>query len=236
VPFSTGLRTDMKALGEACRRRGVLFFVDGAQSVGALDLDVNAHKIDALAVASSKYLCGPHGFGFLHVRREWAETMQPAYLARYSIDLAGVHEGDAGGETYRLQRGARRFDIGSYNCLGAAAVNVSLDLLLKCGTAAIEPHVLGLAHRFAAGVLALGLPLLAREPGPHLSQIVIVGGAGGRYDQPDLLHKLYLHLRKHQVKLSERRGRLRFSFHLYNNEQEVEQTLALARDWIHAQA
>lgn len=231
VPFSTGLRSDIKMLGAACRERGVLFMVDGAQSVGALDMDVNANKIDSLVVASSKYLCGPHGFGFLYVRRECAEKMQPAYLARYSIDLRGVHEGDTGGERYKLKGAAGRFDIGSYNYVAAHAVEVSLDLLLACGTRAIEQHVLALAHRFARELKILGLPLLAGEAGPHLSQVVIVGGAGGKYDNPQTLRNLYDHLHSNHVKLSLRRGRLRFSFHLYNNEQEVGQVISLIRAW-----
>lgn len=231
VPFSTGLRTDIAKIGAACRERGVLFFVDGAQSVGALDMDVNADKIDALAVASSKYLCGPHGLGFLYVRREWAEQMQPAYLARYSIDLGSLHEGDAGGERYRLKPAAGRFDIGSYNYAAASAVEVSLDLLLACGTRAIEQHVLALAHRFAGDLQSLDMPLLAREPGPHLSQVVLVGGVGGKYDSAQMLQTLYEHLHRNRVKLSLRRGRLRFSFHFYNTEQEVEQAVSLIRDW-----
>lgn len=232
VPFSTGLRTELERIGSACRERGVLFFVDGAQSVGALDMDVNAEKIDALAVASSKYLCGPHGLGFLYVRREWAEQMQPAYLARYSIDLGSLHEGDVGGEHYRLKPAAGRFDIGSYNYAAARAVEVSLDLLLACGTRAIEQHVLKLAHRFARELQRLGLPLLAREPGPHLSHVVLVGGVGGKYDGPATLQNLHEHLHRNRVKLSLRRCRLRFSFHFYNTEQEVEHAVSLIEAWM----
>ena len=231
VPFSTGLRTDIRRIGTACRERSVPFFVDGAQSVGALDMDAEAEYIDALTVASSKYLCGPHGIGFLYVRRAWAEQMQPAYLARYSIDLGSLHEGDAGGERYDLKSAAGRFDIGSYNYAAASAVEVSLDLLLACGTRAIERHVLALSHRFASELQSLGLPLLARQPGPHLSQVVLVGGVESKHDRAALA-SLYQHLHSNRVKLSLRRGRLRFSFHFYNDDQEVTQGLSLIRDWI----
>jgi selenocysteine lyase/cysteine desulfurase len=231
VPFSTGLRTDIAKIGAACRKRGVLFFVDGAQSIGALDMDVAAANVDALAVGSSKYLCGPHGTGFLYVRRAVAERIQPAYLARYSIDLGSLHEGDAGGEQYELKPAAGRFDIGSYNYAAAAAVEVSLDLLLACGTRAIERHVLGLAHRFAGELGNLGLPLLARHAGPHLSHIVLVGGVESRYD-PAALESLYAHLQEHRVRMSLRRGRLRFGFHFYNDDGEVTRVISLIRDWV----
>jgi cysteine desulfurase/selenocysteine lyase len=234
VPFSTGLRTDIRTIGAACRERGVLFFVDAAQSVGALDTDVEADYIDALTVSSSKYLCGPHGLGFLYVRRALAEQMQPAYLARYSIDLGSLHEGEAGGEQYKLNAGAGRFDIGSYNYAGASAVEVSLDLLLACGTRAIEQHVLALSNRFATELHGLGLPLLARQPGAHVSQVVLVGGIESKYDRA-ALESLYAHLQNNRVRLSLRRGRLRFSFHFYNDDDEVTHVLSLIRDWMREQ-
>ena len=91
--------------------------------------------------------------------------------------------------------------------------------------------MLALAHRFARELKTLGLPLLAGEPGPHLSQVVIVGGARGKYDRPQTLQNLYDHLHANRVKLSLRRGRLRFSFHLYNTGQEVDQVIPLIRVW-----
>lgn len=230
VPFSTGLRTNIRTIGAACRERGVPFFVDGAQSVGALDMDVEVEYIDALTVSSSKYLCGLHGIGFLYVRRAWAEQMQPAYLARYSIDLGSLHEGDAGGEQYKLKSAAGRFDIGSYNYAGASALEASLDLLLACGTRAIEQHVLAMSNRFATELHSLGLPLLARQPGPHVSQVVLVGGVESKYDRA-ALESLYAHLQNNRVRLSLRRGRLRFSFHFYNDDEEVTHVVSLIRDW-----
>jgi selenocysteine lyase/cysteine desulfurase len=110
---------------------------------------------------------------------------------------------------------------------------VSLDLLLACGTPAIERHVLALSNRFAAGVQALGLPLLAREPGPHLSQVVLIGGVQSPYNRA-ALEELFAYLARNRVKLSLGRGRLRLSFHLYNTEAEVAEVLSIARDWTRA--
>jgi selenocysteine lyase/cysteine desulfurase len=46
------------------------------------------------------------------------------------------------------------------------------------------------------------------------------------------MNKLYAHLCSNKVKLSMRRGVLRFSFHVYNNMQDVERVLALSREVI----
>lgn len=52
-------------LGALCRRRGLLFVVDAAQSAGHLPIDVGRMQIDALCVPGHKGLLGPQGSGFL---------------------------------------------------------------------------------------------------------------------------------------------------------------------------
>ncbi len=54
-------------IGEICRKKGVLFHSDCAQSFGKLDVDVNKMKIDLLSAGAHK-IGGPKGIGFLYVR------------------------------------------------------------------------------------------------------------------------------------------------------------------------
>src|SRR5687767_1949576 len=116
VSFAPGFRTDVDALGRACRERGVMLLVDAAQSAGVLHTDVQRSLIDALAVSTQKGLLGLYGMGFLYCRREWADRLKPAYLARFGVDVGeGAHEASMGGDEYQLAQGARRFDLGNYN-------------------------------------------------------------------------------------------------------------------------
>ena len=230
VTFTTGARTDLDAIGRLCRTRNVLLLVDGAQSVGALEFDVRATPVDAMTVGASKYLCGPYGFGFLYVRRERAETMQPGSLARYGVDLGAAHEGEQGGSAYKLMPGARRFEVGSYNYAGANAVEVSLDLLAGIGVPAIEQHVLNLARLFTEALRALGLPVLSGREIQHFSQVVLVGQPAPDAATAALVQDLHDYLLGNRVKASLRHGRLRFSFHFYNTEAEVNHVVALLRE------
>jgi cysteine desulfurase len=66
VNNETGVVQDVRAIGEACRARGVLFHVDAAQSVGKLPLDLAAAPIDLCSLTAHK-LCGPKGVGALYV-------------------------------------------------------------------------------------------------------------------------------------------------------------------------
>ena len=229
VTYTTGTRTDLDALATLCRSRNVFLLIDGAQSIGVLELNTRTTPIDAMTVGVSKYLCGPHGFGFLYVRRQAAESLQPGSLARYGVDLGDAHEGDLGGGQYQLMPAARRFELGIYNFVGANAVEVSLDLFAQVGVPAIEAHVLALARSFTQGLLDLGLPVMSGRVDHHFSHVVVVGKIASDPETGALLQGIMDHLIAQRVKLSMRRGRLRFSFHGYNTQEEVDRVLAMIR-------
>ncbi|MGZ5090346.1 MAG: aminotransferase class V-fold PLP-dependent enzyme [Burkholderiales bacterium] len=234
VSFAPGFRTDVETLGKACRERDVLLLVDAAQSVGVLHTDVRASNIDALSVSTQKGLLALYGMGYLYCRREWAERLHPAYLARFGVDLGDAHEASLGSYDFKLASGARRFDLGNYNFLATAAVDASMKQLLEWDTRRIEPYVRGLTHALARGFLELGLPVAGGEPGPHLTKIVTVGAmSADHYGTGDeRYNRLYEHLVANRVKLSIRRGLLRFSLHVYNNMEDVERVLALSREFL----
>jgi cysteine desulfurase/selenocysteine lyase len=235
VTFAPGFRTDIERLGHACRERGVFLLVDAAQSCGVLHTDVESASIDGLAVSTQKGLLGLYGMGFLYCRRARAEQMQPAYLARFSVDVGDAHEAAMGSYDYTLRVGARRFDLGNYNFLGCCAVEVALAQLLGYGTREIESYVVGLAYRLAQGFLDLGLPVAGGPPGPHLAHIVAVGepGQGDHYrTEAERFNRLYAFLEANAVRLSVRRGVLRFSLHVYNTLGDVERVLDLTQRWL----
>ena len=235
VSFSPGFVTDVEALSRICRERGALLLVDAAQSVGVLHTDVEAMGVDALAVATQKGLLACYGMGFLYCRASAAETLRPAALARFGVDLpADAHETELTDAYFRYARGARRFDIGNYNYLGVLAVERALETLEAVGTDTIDAHVRKLARRLAEGLLALDLPVCGGASGPDLGHIVAVGqSGGGRHDTVDdpAMQALHAHLTEHGVHFSVRKGVLRFSLHGYNTEEEVDHVIDLARHW-----
>jgi cysteine desulfurase/selenocysteine lyase len=233
VTFAPGFRTDLASIGAACRASAAMLVVDAAQSVGVLDNDVERLKIDALAASTQKGLLGLYGMGFLYCRRDWAERLQPAYLSRFGVDLGDASEADMGSFEYRLAAGARRFDLGNYNFTAAVNADCSLAYLDGFGTSAIESYVLGLSHALARGFLELGLPVSGGAPGAHLAHIVTVGVMSGGHDSTGdaRMQSLHDYLLQNRVRLSIRRGVLRFSLHLYNTVQDVERVLALTREW-----
>ena len=210
VSFSPGFVTDVRAISDAAHRHGSLLLVDAAQSVGALGCDVEDLGIDALGVATQKNLLGFYGLGFLYVRRALAESLIPSHVARYGMDL-GAEAGEtarSGGHRLPYAPGARRFDLGNYNYLGAVAAEASLKVISSIGVDRIERHLRALATRLAEGLLELDLPVAGGSPGPHLGHIVAVGhSGGGHHDTADdpAMNDLYQHLTANGVHLSIRK-------------------------------
>ena len=64
-----GTINDIAAIGEICRARKVYFHVDAAQSVGKIPIDLEAIKVDMMALSAHK-IYGPKGIGALYVRRK----------------------------------------------------------------------------------------------------------------------------------------------------------------------
>lgn len=235
VSFSPGFRFSLAELGAYCRQRGVLLIVDGAQSIGILDTNVVAAKVDALATSTQKGLLSLYGGGFLYVRRELAETLSPVYLSRPAVKVESGHEASMGDvANYELAAGARRFDVGNHNFLATIAVERALEMLQTAGMKAVEARACGLARRLAEELAEIGLPVFGDPADPAGTHVVSVGRQlSDDHDKTHDTDMLDLHawLSENGVRFTIRRGMLRFSFHLYNNEEDVETVIALARRW-----
>ncbi|PBB95678.1 cysteine desulfurase [Mesorhizobium sp. WSM3862] len=234
VTMVPGFKTAMEPIAEACKRAGAFLLADASQSVGILDTDVTRLGVDGLVASSYKGLMGLYGLGFLYCRREWADRLSPAYLARFSVDLGDAPESAPIFDSVKLRAGAPRFEIGHYNFAGVIAVYASIGQLMEIGTLAIEQSVTSVARRLASGLLDLGLPVCGGAPGNHTGSIVALGDpelAGSR-EFDNRIHSLHEHLSENQVIVSVRRGMLRFSLHLYNTTDEVDRVVALAKNWL----
>ena len=231
VSYVPGFLTPLETLSAVCRRQNILLLVDGAQSVGPLHTDVQAMGIDALAVTTQKGLLGLYGMGFLYVHPDWARRLHPVSLARFGVDEGLSLSKGLSDEPLQLHPGARRFDLGNYNLVGAVAVNESLTLLNSIGTETIQTHNLSLARALSQGLSGLGLPVCRPSDQSYQTHVVSLGSVIPEPDRAefDLLLALYQTLTASGIRASWRNGILRFSTHLYNNHADVQTVLTLTQ-------
>ncbi len=72
------------------RERDILVLIDGAQSAGALDLDLHAIGCDFFTANSHKWYCGPREAGVLYVRSGVEERLWPTVVGNGSSRATGA--------------------------------------------------------------------------------------------------------------------------------------------------
>ena len=130
--------------------------LDGAQGVGAIEVDVGALGCDAYAGAGQKWLCGPDGTGMLYVSPALRERL--AVWRRGYGNLADPGEGLEAS----LHDDARCLDTLSLNAETVACALAAVEVLAAAGWAAVHERARALAERLAEELAARG-----REPAPR---------------------------------------------------------------------
>lgn len=103
-----GVIQDIAAIGEMCRRHGVLYHCDATQAVGKMDLDTEKLKIDLMSLSGHK-VYGPKGIGTLYVRRKPRVRIEPqihggGHERGMRSGTLPTHQIVGMGEAYRLAR------------------------------------------------------------------------------------------------------------------------------------
>jgi cysteine desulfurase / selenocysteine lyase len=216
----TGVATDLAGVGEACRRQGVWFLVNGSQGVGARPLDLRALPVDALVSCGFKWLCGPYATGFAWIRPELREslTYRQAYWLTHQLAGGGP---DRAPEYELRDVGAAAFDVFcTANFLNFPAWTASVELLLEIGIERIADHDQALVQHLIDGLDEDTYELLSpRDPSARSTLVYLTHR---RRDRNTQTHE---RLATAGIDIAMRAGNLRISPHLYNTFEEIDRAL-----------
>ena len=201
VQMSTGEVADLDGIEAAAAAAGAITICDATQAIGWLPLDAN--RFDAVTCTAYKWLTSPRGSAFVAISERLLERVIPHSAGWYAGE--DVHSSYFG-PPLRLARSARRLDLSPawFSWVGTAP---ALELIEQIGVQAIHDHDLGLANRFRAGV---GL-----EPGNSAIVCADLPGAAERLERAGIMAAV-------------RGGLLRTSWHVYNDERDVDRVLEVA--------
>ncbi|HOJ32113.1 MAG TPA: aminotransferase class V-fold PLP-dependent enzyme [Candidatus Hydrogenedentes bacterium] len=227
--FLSGYRIDIDTIGRNLHERGILFCLDGIQSLGAFPVSVD--HVDFLSADSHKWLLGPCGAGIFYVRRSCQDILTPTLLGSWNV----VSPGFIAQDKFAYYPGARRYEPGTLNLPGIVGMHAAMELLLTLGVEVIANRILHLRRFFVEGLRSLGYRLYLEEfdtrpqaSDKERSGIISVESRGRD------IQELATRLETHGVAFSLRRSRsgkefLRFSPHFYNTEEELQRVLDLMK-------
>ncbi len=226
----TGTIQSIADVGEIASRKGVPFLVDAAQSAGAVPIDVEAMKIDLLALPGHKALMGPLGTGALYVRE--------------GLDLETSREGGTGSQSEQEVQPdflPDKYEPGSHNALGIAGWKGSLEFLAKETVEKVRLHESRLTEQFLEGVSAIKA-IKVFGPRKASKQVAVVSLQLGEFAPLELSHRLFergsmmtrsgLHCAPgaHQTLGTYPLGTTRFSFGYFNTPQDIDKAVAVLAD------
>ena len=209
VDYRTGRKHDMKAITELAHANGAVMIWDLAHSAGALPVDLAGSNCEFAVGCTYKYLNGgPGAPGFIYVRPDLADHVQPA-LAGW----LGHRQPFAFEQSYQPGQGIERMRVGTPPVIQLTALEVAMELWADVDMQELRAASIALQEQFIKEIerdvpqLTLASPRNSAERGSQVSfrfdegyaamQAVIDRGVIGDFRAPDIMRfgftPLYIH-------------------------------------------
>ena len=226
----TGNMLDLACIAAMAHEHGALLIVDASQTAGAVPIDMTAMGVDVLCFTGHKGLMGPQGTGGLCIRP--------------GVEIRPLLRGGSGVHSFDRQQPAAyptRLEAGTLNSHGIAGLDAAVDYLLSEGVAAIEKREQALMRRFYENVCDIdGVQVYGDFAAQQRAAIVALNIRD--YDSAEIADVLFADYgiatrpgahcapRMHQALGTVQQGAVRFSFSVFNTEDEVDAAIQAVRE------
>jgi len=166
---STGVLTDVKSIGKIMANSDALLVVDGISSIGGVEFEMDAYKVDLLAVGSQKALMLPPGLAFLAAsKKAWKKIDATADRRAYYFDLKAAQKSGAKTDT-------------PYTPAIASVMGLlkALEMIRDEGLEHVWRRHDALAEAARAGAVAMGLELFSKAPANTVTAIKLPESVDG---------------------------------------------------------
>ncbi len=221
VEFHNGFRHDLEKLGTLVQQRGAWLVCDAVQGWGALPFRARALSIGAAAAGAQKWLLGPPGIGVFYVDKSLRARMRVEHVGAGS--LADPHEPEGPIVAYdtRFASSARRFEEGSRNLVGIAALERSVQWLDELGIERIAAQIHALTAELVERVGELGWTVSSPRGANEWSGILLLRPPAGE-NAEQWMHRLH----EQHIAINHREGCLHLGVHFYNSVEDLDALVA----------
>jgi len=211
VAFLSSSVQDLQAITERAHEVGAMVVADLYQSAGALPVDVREIGVDFATGGSVKWLCGGPGAGYLYVRRDLWDRMEPTLTGWMAHEAPFAFEDGA----IRYASTAFRFLNGTPNIPGMYAARSGYDIINTIGVENIRQKSIAQTAK---------LIQLAEDAGFRVNSPLDPGSRGGTVviDVPDAQAVTEELLRRDFLVDFRPRAGIRISPHFYTKDEELE--------------
>ena len=211
---------DVETIGRYCHENGILFNVDGAQSVPHMKVDFKNSYMDFLSFSGHK-MCGPTGVGVLVGRKELLEEMDPLC---YGGGMNSFFEEDY---SYELKEVPVRFEAGTPPIAEVIGLGEAIQYLMNIGMDKIHEHEIALKRYLLDKVKDIPNIIIYNRDSDSGIFAFNIDGVFAQDSSVFLNHyNIYVRAGNHCAKMLKDevhiKNTVRVSMYLYNNYEDVD--------------
>lgn len=133
----SGNITDLYAVSEFCKKYNLMLIVDGSQTAGSIEIDMQSMGIDILCFTGHKSLMGPQGIGGLCVN-------ESTYIRPFIVGGTGIHSYDK----FQPDKMPTRLESGTINSIGIAGLFAAVKYLKEKNIITLHKKALEVSQYF----------------------------------------------------------------------------------------